>query len=167
MEERALVAKETAWQGRAGTMESSGQGFEKESIRLRNNSLKTGGGNANHNNPNAATLPPLSHGGAEPGAQALSYSRGNSAPDMGNADNGLGATAPPAVQMSGVQDMHNYSEKSDTVVMEAISKARSRQNKAKKASKTEMNLFNSPFAQPMLNDADRSTMNQLSSPDAH
>ena len=35
-------------------------------------------------------------------------------------------------------------------VMDAISKARSKHDKAKKASKSEMNLFNSPFAQPLL-----------------
>ena len=116
LEERALINKETAWNGRAGTMEmrgTEGDIYEKESVRLR--------GKKN------TALPPLEAG-----------SRGHSAPDGGNATKGLGKTEEP---MMG---------RAEENVMEAISKARSKHEKAKKASKSEMNLFNSPFAQPLL-----------------
>ena len=73
-------------------------------------------------------LPPLEGGG----------SRSNSAPDQGGMTQGLGNTAPAGFG------------RAEENVMEAISKARSKGDKAKKASKTEMNLFNSPFAQPLL-----------------
>ncbi len=72
-------------------------------------------------------LPPLEGG-----------SRSNSAPDQGAMTQGLGPTAPAGFG------------RAEENVMEAISKARAKSEKAKKASKTEMNLFNSPFAQPLL-----------------
>eukprot|EP00605_Chrysophyceae_sp_TOSAG23-4_P002139 GSChrysophyteH1.ASY1.ANO1.2366.1 assembled CDS len=105
MEERALEARESAWTGRAGTMESYGSGqAEKQSSRL--------GGRTK-------TLPPLTDA-----------PRAGSAPDNAHRTVGL-------------------DESSEQAVMGAIQKARSKQNKAKKASKTEMNLFNSPFAEPL------------------
>lgn len=120
MEERALNTKETAWNGRAGTMElrgTEGDPYDKESVRLR--------GKKN------TALPPLDGQGGG--------SRGHSAPDAaGNATTGLGKTEEP---MMG---------RAEETVMDAISKARSKHDKAKKASKSEMNLFNSPFAQPLL-----------------
>jgi len=106
MEERALEAKEAAWQGRAGTLESyDSQVVEKQSVRL--------GGRGQ-------TLPPLEGG------------RSGSAPDGGHSTLGL-----------------QFDENAEAAVMSAIQKARSKQNKAKKASKTEMNLFNSPFAESL------------------
>jgi chromosome segregation ATPase len=117
MEERALLAKESAWQGRAGTMESyDSQSTEKQSVRL--------GGRGAH------TLPPLERAG--------------SAPDHGgHASAGLDDSA-------------------EAAVMTAIQKARSKQNKAKKASKTEMNLFNSPFAESLTK-----MMTGVDSPNGH
>lgn len=106
MEERALEAKEAAWQGRAGTLESyDSHSVEKQSVRL--------GGRGQ-------TLPPLENG------------RSGSAPDGGHSTLGL-----------------QFDENAEAAVMTAIQKARSKQNKAKKASKTEMNLFNSPFAESL------------------
>ena len=121
MEERSLRTKETAWNGRAGTMELRGEGeggAEKESVRLRKKNT---------------ALPPLEGQGG---------SRSNSAPDQGGMTQGLGATAPAGFG------------RAEENVMEAISKARSKGDKAKKASKTEMGLFNSPFAQPLLKEGE-------------
>ena len=107
MEERQLEAIESAWTGRAGTLESYNSGAtEKQSTRL---SGRAG----------SQTLPPLTDA-----------PRAGSAPDNAQRTQGL-------------------DESSEQAVMGAIQKARSKQNKAKKASKTEMNLFNSPFAEPL------------------
>lgn len=75
-------------------------------------------------------LPPLEGG---------TGSRSNSAPDADIANKTLG---------------DGGDGRAETTVMNAISKARSKQNKAKKASKTEMNLFQSPFAQPLLKEGE-------------
>ena len=114
MEERGLMAKEMAWNGRGGTMELRGTNTsnEKESVRLRAKTNK---------------LPPLEGG-----------SRSNSAPDVDIAN----------------KTLDGGDGRAEATVMNAISKARSKQNKAKKASKAEMNLFQSPFAQPLLKEGE-------------
>ena len=152
--EAASSIKESGWQGRQGGLDGrSTDPINKESVLIRKKNAQRG------------ELPPLSEvdnfemnggigtrtpsrGGGGGGGER---GRAGSAPDLRGGNGQLTTTT--------TFDDNGNDSGAEGIVKTALAKARKGAAKKKPLSETEKNLFNSPFAQPLLKDNDNSNSN--------